>query len=141
MKPLTLARKRAKLILINGVRERKTPVDDMVSGFRAIHGREIAQMLLKKEALVHPKEAVRNTSIFVERLGLIDGEMREFTQIAKDHKLSVGRVKFLFEMMLRKAIRSDAIRPELFAQAGLELNQTELLKRILRNMELKRNKK
>jgi|GEM_PF-6043415 len=123
--------KKVKLIF-TGTR---APPQSMVSGFRAIHGREIAEMLIKKEMQLHPKEAARNTNILVERLGLISGESRNIADIAKKHNLSEGRVREIYNRMLRSAIHSEAIRTELFAQAGINLTPNELVQRLIKKQK------
>ena len=138
MNSLTRARKAkvANRVRVNYT-DRAIPAENMVAGFRAIHGREIAQLLLKNESSAPNKDASRNVDILVQRLGLIDGKMEEFTQLAERHNISVNRVKYIFELMLRKAILSDMIRPELMAHAGLDLTSNEILKGLLRNRKTK----
>jgi len=131
---------------IRSIRRRKTvsPLQrtpTMVTGFRAIQGREIAQMLAKSESQIHPKTAARNASILVEKLGLVNGEIRTFEEIAEKHKLGVDSVRLIFQDMLYSAMRNDEIRTEILALAGVNGNLNQLVDRLLKRRRLADNKK
>ena len=89
-----------------------------VNGFRKIHAKELAKIILEEEMKLHPKHAVRNTSILLGRLGVLDGEEKRFRELATKYKISAPRVRMIFSRMKNYALRNKEIREELLALAG-----------------------